>query len=85
MAPNSVQMFKSILHLKIYKAAAECFVKAILAVTKPAEIVGVGEVCGESDFSVQFFHSHDVFWTFVPHFTGPVDRKSVRCSDDFSL
>lgn len=46
----------------------------------PAEIVGVGEVCGELDFSVQFLYSHDVFWTFIPHFAGPADEK--RQDDD---
>lgn len=39
--------------------------------SEPAQIVGVGELCGKLDLSVQFLHSHDVFWTFVPHFTGP--------------
>lgn len=47
--------------------------KAAAAGSEPAQIVGVGQVCGKLDLSVQFLHSHDVFWTFVPHFTGPVD------------
>lgn len=35
---------------------------------------------GELDFSVQLLHSHDVFWPFIPHFTGPVDE--TRAGDD---
>lgn len=45
---------------------------------EPAQIVGVGELCGELDLSVQFLHSHDVFRTFVPHFTGPEDDDTER-------
>lgn len=59
-----------------------------LAVTgsEPAEIVGVREVCGELDFSVQVLHSHNVFWTFIPHFAGPVDEKTrVRRLEGLTL
>lgn len=45
---------------------------------EPAQIVGVGQLCGKLDLSVQFLYSHDVFGTFVPHFTGPVDDDTQR-------
>lgn len=39
---------------------------------KPAEIVGVREMCGEPDFSVELLDRHYVFGAFVSHFAGPV-------------
>lgn len=48
--------------------------------SQPAQIVGVGQVCGELDLSIQVLNSHDVFGAFIPHFTGPVDER--RADDD---
>lgn len=53
--------------------------------SKPAEIVGIGEMCRELDFSVWFLNSHNVFWTFVPHFTGPENEKRPDNDKGFQL
>ena len=34
-------------------------------------------MCRESDLPVQLLHSHDIFWTFIPYFAGPVDRNTI--------
>lgn len=37
----------------------------------PAEIVGIWEMCGESDFSIHVLYCNNVFGTFVLYFTCP--------------
>lgn len=44
----------------------------------PAEIIGIWEVCGESDFPVHVLHCHDVFGTFVLDFTCPVKKTNMK-------
>lgn len=44
----------------------------------PAEIVGIWEVCGESDFPIHVLHCHYVFGTFVLDFTCPVKKTNMK-------
>lgn len=47
---------------------------AVKSGSLPAQVVGVRQVCRELNLSIQLLYSHDVFWTFIPHLTGPVDK-----------
>lgn len=64
--------------LYVRKSERNAAEKTAALVCQPAQIVGVGQLCGKLDLSVQLLYSHDVFWTFVPHFTGPVDDDTQR-------
>lgn len=59
---------------------------AVKSGSLPAQVVGVRQVCGELDLSIQLLYSHDVFWTLIPHFTGPEDETTSEDDEkDISL
>lgn len=56
---------------------------AVASQSSPAQVVGVGQVCGELHFSVQLLYSHDVLGTFVSDFARPEHKGTLNTTFDF--
>lgn len=51
----------------------------------PAQVVGVGQVCGELDFSVHLLYSHDVFGSFVSDSARPGQTMTLKARLNFHV